>query len=120
MPRPLAAIPIVLLVASCSGSASTGTTARSSPSKPAATTIGSPCDALHAHINDQRMFTVGNARTWGPQPRGGSSRYAGYAASDKLMVCLESSGDAVGIFLKDGRRETLWHQSPTDHIILPI
>ncbi|MFL6241307.1 MAG: hypothetical protein ACJ735_17630 [Actinomycetes bacterium] len=113
---------LLFLVAACSGSSHPGgASPSSSASSPGSVfASGSPCNALHAQINDQRIFTVGNARTWGPQPPGGSSRYAGYAASDRLAVCLENNGDAVGIFLKDGRQETLWQQSPTDHIILPI
>src|SRR3954453_18474578 len=118
MRKPWAAIPLLLLIAAC-GDWTGSTATDSSTQQPAATAGGSACDTLHARINDQHIYTIGDARTWGPQPRGGSSRYAGYRASDKLAVCLESSGEAVGIFLKDGRRETLWHQSPADHIILP-
>src|SRR3954466_13908348 len=93
-----ATIALALLVAACTASHSTRSAAtRPSPSQPAATAGRAPCDGLPPHINEHGIFTAGAARPWGPQPRGGSSRYAGYAASDKLAVCLQSSGDAVGI-----------------------
>jgi hypothetical protein len=78
----------------------------------------SPCDAV-GPVNDQMIATVGDARTWGPVARG-ENRYPGYANTDRLAVCLQPDGTAVGIFLKDGRLQVLWHQSPADKIRLPI
>lgn len=79
---------------------------------------GKPCDPL-GQVRDQLIVTVGNARTWGPVFRG-EHRYPGYANSDRLAVCLLPDGTVEGIFLKDGHRQVLWHQSPADRISFPI
>jgi hypothetical protein len=78
----------------------------------------SPCHAL-GPVNDQIVATVGDARRWGPVVRG-EHRYPGYAASDRLAVCLLPDGTVKGIFLKDGRQQVLWHQAPAAKLQFPI
>lgn len=104
-----AALCTAALVAAMSGCASGKASPRSATS---------PCHAV-GRVNDQLIATVGDARTWGPVARG-EHRYPGYADTDRLAVCLQPDGTAVGIFLKDGHRQVLWHQSPADKIRLPI
>jgi hypothetical protein len=82
--------------------------------------VGGPCRALHAPINDSTVVTVGDARSWGPGGAMAPARYPGYAASDKLALCLRRGGDVTGIFLRDGKRIRLWHQSPDERLMLPI
>src|SRR4051812_32169066 len=102
-----ASVALPMGLAACGG----GTANSASPSV-------SPCHAL-GHVRDEMVVRVGSARTWGPVFRG-EHRYPGYADSDRLAVCLLPDGTVMGIFLKDGRQQLLWHQSPTDKIRFPI
>ena len=77
-----------------------------------------PCSPF-GKVNDQEVTTVGAARTWGPVTRG-EHRYPGYEDSDRLAVCLLPDGTVMGIFLKDGHEESLWHESPADRLTPPI
>lgn len=81
--------------------------------------VTGPCRVLHSRINDSMVVSVGAASTWGvPSPSG--VRYPGYRDSDKLAVCLRPGGQVTGVFLRDGKQITMWHQTPDDELSLPV
>jgi hypothetical protein len=82
--------------------------------------VTGPCRALHAAVNDSMVVTVGAARSWGPQSVDEPLLYPDYRDTDRLAVCLRPGGQVTGIFLRDGKRITLWHQSPDGQLEFPV
>jgi hypothetical protein len=120
-PRAAASVALaVCVVSGCSGSASKGAVkAESSNTQTPRPSESAAACAVVGKVNDQEVVTVGDFRTWGPVPKN-FVEYPGYAAKDKLAICLQPDGTVTGIFLRDGHREVLWHQSPAERIIRPV